>query len=371
MNPRERLMCTLRGKKADRVPLDLHGFQLTSRKQLATIDDPFRKQISERVVDQTHFAVGIGSHLNRYMVTPPQRIQSVSEELDGGFRLTRGIIDTPKGNLTFTTKWDPVSATAWTLKYPVECEADIEKIAAIPWERPPGLKPPELAGLPAEFHERGTLRTGVSSPFVCVAGTMAYETFLGMCATHLDLIRDLTEICLQRVLDCLSVLLSKPGIEYVWMGGSEWVTPPMGSPAIYDRLVQEQERAIIDYVHRNSDAIVHIHCHGHVRHAIQRCIEREADYTEPVEPPPDGDITMAEAKQLAAGRITLGGNIEARILCNEPEEAVEQAVHAAFEGGKERFVLSTTAGPSPTITEREFRNTMRLIDSWEELSPIR
>lgn len=52
-----------------------------------------------------------------------------------------------------------------------------------------------------------------------------------------------------------------------------------------------------------------------------------ADYTELVEPPPDGDITLAEAKRLAAG-------------C------------------------------SPTLGEGEFRNYLRLIDVWEELSPM-
>ena len=185
----------------------------------------------------------------------------------------------------------------------------------------------------------------------------------------MDLVKELTDICTSRILDCMEVLFSKPGIEYVWVGGSEWVTPPMGSPEIYDELVQEQERAIIEYSHKHG-AVVHIHCHGSVRYAIPRVIERGAEFTEPVEPPPDGDITMAEAKKLAAGQLTLGGNVEARVLYNESEDTVEEAVRAAFEGGKERFVLGTSAGPSPAFTEREYRNYIRMIDVWEELSPI-
>ncbi len=127
---------------------------------------------------------------------------------------------------------------------------------------------------------------------------------------------------------------------------------------------------IIDYIHSHGDAVVHVHCHGHVRHALKRMIERGVDYTEPVEPPPDGDIPMAEAKSLAAGRITLGGNLECRILCNESEEATEAAVRAAFEGGKEWFVLRATEGPSPVLNEREYRNDMRVVDVWEQLSSI-
>ena len=370
MTPRERLLTTMRGETADRVPIVLPGFQHPSREAVERVTEPLRRQVAERVFERMHFDVGVGSAVNRYLVTPPQRMRHERRPLPDGEHETHGVIDTPKGELTFHTRYAPASRTTWTLKYPCETLADIEKIASVPWEMPPGVKPPELDDLPPAFERRGIVRTGISSPFVCVAGMMPYETFLLLCATELELIEELTEICRQRILAVLEVLFSEPGIEYVWMGGSEWVTPPMGSPALYDALVQEQERSIIDYVHDHSDAVVHIHCHGHVRHALARTIERGADYTEPVEPPPDGDITMAEAKALAAGRITLGGNIESRVLCNEDEGATAQAVRAAFEGGKGRFVLSPTEGPSPVLGEREFRNWMTMIDVWEELSPI-
>ena len=167
-----------------------------------------------------------------------------------------------------------------------------------------------------------------------------------------------------------SVVLSSAAVDLVWMGGSEWVTPPMASPAIYDALVQEQERTIIAAIRAQSSVAVQVHCHGRVRHALERTIARGADYTEPVEPPPDGDITMAAAKALAAGRITLGGNIECRVLCNEDEDRTEAAVAAAFAGGKERFVLRPTEAPTPAYGPRESRNYRRLVDLWERLSPL-
>jgi hypothetical protein len=361
----------MRGERADRVPLVVPGCLVPSADSLEQIEDPLRRTIAERIARQMHFDVGVNSHVNRYLVTPPHRIRSESEALPNGRRRAHGVIDTPRGELNFLTEWNPESPqTTWTLKYPCETYDDIDKIASVPWELPEGLRPPQLDDLPADFAERGIVRTGVSSPFVCVAGMMRYERFLELCATDLPLLQELTDICRQRVLDCLRVLFAEPGIEYVWMGGSEWVTPPMASPRIYDALVQEQERDLIDFVHTHSDAVVHIHCHGHIRDALPKTIARGADYTEPCEPPPDGDITMAEAKALAAGRITLGGNIEARVLCYADEPTVEQAVRAAFEGGKERFVLAPTEGPSPRLSERECRNYLRLVDVWEELSPI-
>ena len=108
---------------------------------------------------------------------------------------------------------------------------------------------------------------------------------------------------------------------------------------------------------------------GNVRSIIGLVIERGTDYFEPVEPPPDGDITFAEAKKLVSGRMTLGGNIEAGILEYGDGDVVENAVRAAFEGGKHRMVLQTTEGVlSPFMSERVLANYHRLIGVWEELS---
>jgi len=334
------------------------------------IEDPRRRGVAQRVFNETAFFREVPSHVNRYLVTPPQRITTTTENLGCGRQRRRGEIDTPKGPLTFVTDFDPAAQTWWQIKYPVETMQDIETIRSIPWELPAGLSPPDCKPESTEFNERGVLRTGVSSPFVCVAGMMKYEWFLELARTEPELIAELTEICRERIVDVLRVLFSKPGIEYVWMGGSEWVTPPMASPAVYDALVQEQERSIIDFIHSQGDVVVHVHCHGHTRHALARTVERGGDYTEPVEPPPDGDITMADAKALVNGRITLGGNVESRILYSESEETVEQATRDAFDGGKRRFVLRPSEGPSPRMTEQEFRNYNRMVDVWDELSPL-
>ena len=371
MNPSARFLQTIRGERADRVPLHLPGFHARTREEIDTWPDPRRRAIAERIFDETHFEAGVPSHINRMLVTPPQRIHTEKRTLPKGEWWNDGVIETPKGSLTFQEHSDPVANTVWQTKYPVESLEDIEKIAAVAWELPEGLHSPEDNILKDDPAGRGIVTTGVSSPFVCAAGMMPYQMFLELCATHQDLLLELTEICRKRILDCLAVLFSKPGIEYVWMGGSEWLTPPMGSAALYAAFVQEQERSIIDFIKARGDAVVHIHCHGNIRQALEPTIARGGDYTEPVEPPPGGDITLSEAKQLAAGRITLGGNVECRLLQHGSEDEVEVAARAAFEGGKERFILRTSEGPSPELSEQEFRNYMRMIDVWEALGEIR
>ena len=135
------------------------------------------------------------------------------------------------------------------------------------------------------------------------------------------------------------------------------------------RAFRGPQQQIIERAHR-AGAFCHVHCHGNIRETLEMIIGRGADYTEPVEPPPDGDITFAEAKELAAGRITLGGNIEARILERESADAVEAATRVAFEGGKQRMVLSISAPPVGKMSALAVHNYHRMIDVWEELSPI-
>jgi uroporphyrinogen-III decarboxylase len=141
----------------------------------------------------------------------------------------------------------------------------------------------------------------------------------------------------------------------------------MGSPALYDALVQEQERAVIERTHRGG-AVVHVHCHGNVRSTIEKVIARGGDFFEPVEPPPNGDITFAEAKRIVDGRITLGGNIEARIIEHGTPAEIDSALAAAYEGGTERMILKPSAGPIGAITPVMEQNLYRIIEFWERSS---
>jgi hypothetical protein len=368
MTPRERLLSAIRGQPVDRVPLDLPGFQFDSEAGIEALEEPWRRDIARRHFPDSTFFVRVPNQINRKLVTPPGRISRRREELADGTVRQITTVNTPGGPLTGISQYSRVSKQWGAIKELVESYEDIEKIRSIPFELEEEVRIPTPDELPPDFAERGILSTHISSPFVCVAGLMQYEWFLELALTEPELIAELTEICRRRTLNVLEVLLAEPGIEYVWLGGSEWVTPPMASPAIYDALVQEQERSLIEYIRSRGDILVHVHCHGNVRHALGRMIERGADYTEPVEPPPDGDITMAEAKQFADGRIALGGNIEARVLYNESPDVVEAATRAAFEGGRQGFVLRTSESPSPRITDREGANYLRMIDVWEELS---
>ena len=369
MYPRERFLSVLRGERPDRVPLRLLGFEFRGRKDVESLSDDRQRTIAERIFEDTLGFVHIPSYQNRYLMIPPEYIREVERvERDGSIHILTEI-PTPKGVLQARTVRNPISQTLWTVQYPVNNLHDIEKIRSIPWSLPEKLAPVQLETLPDDAGKRLIVVTHVSSPFVCVAGMMPYQYFLECCATERALMEELTALCQERILSLLDVLLSQPGIDVVWMGGCEWLTPPMGSPELYETLVQGPEQAVIARIHEGG-ALVHVHCHGNTRSTLEWVIERGADYFEPMEPPPDGDISLAEAKQIVAGRIALGGNIEIRLVYYGDGYEVEAAVQAAFEGGKAGMVLQTTAEPISPVDERMFDNYMRMIDLWEAWSPV-
>jgi hypothetical protein len=252
----------------------------------------------------------------------------------------------------------------------VSSREDIEKIRSVPWELPEGLSPIDISSLPPDPYGQRLVYAYISTPAICVAGMMDVQDFFIMCATDFTLIKELTDQCEQRLMHILDVILAEPGIDVVWIGGSEWLTPPMASPQMYDGLVHEQEKRLIERVHQGG-ALAHIHCHGNVRGILPQLLERKADYFEPVEPPPEGDITFREAKEQAARAMTVGGNIEISTIERKGEREVEEAVYASFEGRKKGMVLATSAGSTLTHFDPHIvRNYHTIIDVWEELSTL-
>ena len=80
MTPRDRLLTTIRGGVADRVPLVLEKFHCGSPAEFA---DPLRREITERVYDKMHHSIVAATGLNRYLVTDSRHITELSRERQG------------------------------------------------------------------------------------------------------------------------------------------------------------------------------------------------------------------------------------------------------------------------------------------------
>jgi hypothetical protein len=393
MNLRQRYLKAIKGQTVDRVPLSLDGFHYEgtghsirivqgnmetikpfgfiyrNRDEITQEEDVLKRKLTQRIYDKTCSIYNLWSFISRDFITPSQFKRKVKENKSEYKVETHYIIDTPKGALNGVFVTDFRSRTNWTKKYYVEGLDDIKKIKSLKWEFPEPLNKIDLSLLPSNFNERGILQTAISAPSVCVAGLMSYTYFLELCATELRLLEELTDECYKRVKKILTHLIEDKQIDIVWLGGSEWLTPPMGSPEIYDKLVNRYQKELVETIH-SYDVLCHLHCHGNVRSVIEKVIENKADFFEPVESPPNGDIEFEEAKKIVNGTITLGGNLQEEWFKNKTESEIEKATREIFKDGKKRIVLKPSYSPTGKFTTVMFNNYNKMIDVWEELSAI-
>lgn len=144
-----------------------------------------------------------------------------------------------------------------------------------------------------------------------------------------------------------------------WMGQrlfDEWVFP-------YDRMVNDAIH-IIGGRHRS-------HCHGESMGFLERMVEMGLDATEPLEPPPFGDVDLAEAKRLVGDRMMLSGNIPSQdfLTCtpDQVREWVKDAIAAAAPGGG--FSLRTTGGHAaidPYLDRDTLAHIIRNVEAYIE-----
>ena len=98
----------------------------------------------------------------------------------------------------------------------------------------------------------------------------------------------------------------------------EWVVP-------YDGELMRRIHA------RDPEARIHVHCHGRVGALLDSFLAMGVDSIDPVEPPPQGDITFAEARRRVGDEMTLYGNIEFVDMETETPDEIELLVRQALE----------------------------------------
>ena len=104
-----------------------------------------------------------------------------------------------------------------------------------------------------------------------------------------------------------------------------------------------------------------IHSHGRLRGIIDLIAKMRPDGLDPLEPPPQGDMTLAEIKKVIGRDTVLMGNIESSDIENletpEFEKKVVTALQEGMKGEGRGFILHPSACPyGRTITPRTLAN---------------
>ncbi len=299
----------------------------------------------------------------RFFLTPPEYVELVQEKNVQGRKQVSYRVHTPRGVLTTTEAVQPGEDTVWEIEPLIKDVSDAKKLLSIPYR----FATPDMSHYFAQrqrLGDNGVSVCFITTPLVMVSRLTGFQRFLEWSLSESALVERLVSVVQERLAERLAYVLAQGAGPIFRFGGSEQATPPMMSPRFFDRFILGYERPLWEMV-RQAGQIVWVHCHGRVNTVIDKYVDAGVQILDPVEPPPQGDIQIGEAKRRARrGPMTLIGNIEWSDLERCRPDEIERLVKQAIEqGGKEYFILGCSAevisDPGDALTE----NILRYIEA--------
>jgi len=146
---------------------------------------------------------------------------------------------------------------------------------------------------------------------------------------------------------------------------SEYIAPPLVSPKTFDTLVAPFYAPLFELIHKFNGRVI-THHHGKINKVLERLVDLGADGIHPIEEPPVGDCSIADAKRRIGERACIVGSVQwddfQRLAPEEMEALVERQIRDAAQGGG--MILAPSAGPYPNeLTEQHQENTIRFIEA--------
>ena len=307
---------------------------------------------------------------NRFMMTSTNRIQTKIKEVDENTRDIYGQLHTAKGVLKFRDSVFRNQCTQWNMEVPVVELEQMEALLETPFEidmEEVELTAGHVRDMVERLDERVIYQFFIPSPIVAISRCMDFEMFLEASLTERELILEgLKEITRRQLLMLDAVVPKLPDHIVFWMGGSEQCAPPMMHPEAFDLFVEPYDSQIVEKIHSYGYA-VGCHCHGKVKHALGVMKRIGYDATEPVEPSPQGNVSMREGFEIASGKMTLIGNLEWADLELCSQEQIRERVRALGEFKHERLIVASSAGPITSVTSKLVDNHLAWLEAYEDV----
>ena len=366
---RERLLAVLKGGRPDRVPVST--YELVGWNSLAWENNqPSYRRLMDLIREKTDCIAmwgdwsseGLGGMV--YTWAPGIRVEK-QEWADGPRRVTRTTVHAPAGDLFMVQAADPKVHTTWTTEHLCKDAEDVGKVLSIPYQ----YFRPSFADLPritSEVGEKGIIMASIADPLCVAAELFSMADYLVFAFEERKVFRGILDAVFPRVMDHLCAHLEAGAADLYRICGPEYATEPYLPPALFREFVVPYVTEMTRLIHHYGK-YARLHCHGRLAANLDAIVETGADALDPAEPPPDGDITLAEIRRRAPG-LAVFGNLELKLLERGTPDMVRRAVETALSeaGSQGRFCLMPTAAPIDAVlnpvTERNYEvmiNTAR------------
>ncbi|NQU09412.1 hypothetical protein HQ590_01365 [bacterium] len=363
MTRRERLTAIFRGDVPDRPAIKLWGAQPGQQ-----LIHPDYQPVLDAALAKTDLLVESPRYLDWPALywgaepTPTTVERRPTESLEWIEEVTT--VRTLGGPLRQVRRVSTVGRSGYFTERYLKEPADIETFLGVRYVLPPFDPEPHRAldravgdaGLPV------CLLAHAPAALVQLIGSENFGLWLFDCRG--ELLRAL-RVLQQRMLQHLHQILGA-GLRGVFgWGGPELLIPPLVAPETFDEFDAAFDQPLVDLIH-DAGGTVWVHCHGGMRPMLRRFLEMQVDVLHPVEPPPSGDISLAEAFAVVGDRMGLDGNIQVHDFFSLEAPAIRGLVHETLAAGRgRRFILCPTSYymEDPHPTRRYIENWLTYIEA--------
>jgi uroporphyrinogen-III decarboxylase len=375
MTRRQRLMATLRGEPVDRPPVSFYeigGWHLDPDDP-----DPFNvysgpgwRELIRLAEQETDLIRMLGPARRPAADNCLDAYQQVETQTVDGARYTRTTVTVGGRVLTSLTRCDPDVATVWTLEHLLKTPEDVEAYLKLPEEVfAYEISVDNLLAEEAALGEGGIVMVDVADPLCLAAGLFSMADYAVIALTEPILFHQLLEKQTCQVYPLVEAVAEAfPG--HLWrIVGSEYASEPMLPPRLYDEYEVRYTLPMVKMIQQH-DGYARLHSHGRLRRILPQIAAMAPDGLDPVEPPPQGDMTLAELRQEVGAQMVLFGNIEASEIEQLAPDAfaarVRQAIADGTAGEGRGFVLMPSSCPygreiSPNVL-RNYETMVRLVN---------
>jgi hypothetical protein len=378
MTSRERLMAALRGDPVDRTPVSFYeigGFPVNPEDPdpLNVYNDPSWRPLLQLAEEKTDLIrMGMLQPVSGG-VHPAADLYLSETWMENGSRFTRTTLDAGTRQLTQLARRDPDMDTVWILEHLLKSAEDLRAYLELPdavFAQPdPDIG--ALEKLDREIGDRGIVMVDTGDPICAAAGLFNMAVFTVIALTEAPLFQRLLER-LAGPLQTRTAYVAAAFPGHLWrIYGPEYAVEPYLPSRCFADYVVRYTGPMVESI-RNHGGFPRIHSHGRIKKALPHIVAMGATATDPVEPPPQGDVLLAKVRREYGRDLTLFGNIEISDIENLPPERFRKIAEASVRDGTSGegrgFVLMPSSCPcGRKIPENTLRNYEILVDTVEKI----
>jgi len=358
MTHRERLETAWSFQEPDRVPIEL------------SISEYVRKHprgqrlvgLIEEHADSITWAPGANWGFFGF---PNEYHEETIEDRPGEYKKMRRVHETAAGTFTALThhpagEWD----YHWEKRF-VSTVEDLRRLAEtprpkLPWDADAWRRRIEEVG------DSALAVIGVMHPLGSLVRNATMEEMYAWFYEDRKLVHQFLEAANAQVAETVKGMVADGIGPYFSVCAHEMLLPPWMGHKLFDEFVFPYDKTVNDVIHSKGGKL-RAHCHGNCMDFLEELSEMGIDAIEPLEPPPAGDVDLAEAKRRVGDRMMLSGNIISKYFMRESAEdvraRVKAAIQAAAPGGG--YSLRTCGGAGGTSVQMPEQELLKAIENCE------